>query len=228
MADFNVPPPPPRPVPSEGYQNAVCVAVVDMGETLSDFPSKEPEIERCARFFFELEEKIPATVRDVEGKVYAVDPAIAGKPFMLSTYDIALKVGEKANFRKLLKSWLGTKNCPDKLVGFPLQSLQGKAAALNVQHKERDDGSVTAFIKAEHVGPPMPNAVKLVPVMTKLPPWVDDARKKSAAAVAAYRRRMNAPVAGVEPFTGDVGGGKRLDAFPGSAEVSDANDDIPF
>lgn len=200
MSSFNVPPPPPRPIPDEGYQNAICVAVVDMGEVLSDFPGKEPEINRCARFFFELEQTIPDHIVDAEGRSHPVDAAIVGKPFMLSTYDIALKVGEKANFRKLLKGWLGTKNCPEKLVGFPLMSLVGKAATLNVQHKERDDGSLLAFIKAEHVGPGMPNAKKLIPQAKTLPPWVDEAKKKNADAVAAFLRKSNQRAANAGGF----------------------------
>ena len=127
---INVPPPPPRPVPSEGFANAICAHVVDMGEVLSDYPGSPITVDRCVRFFFELEETIPEFLEDDAGGKLPIDPDIVGKPFMLSTFDVALKHGDRSNLRKVVNGFLG-KNAPNHLAGFDVESLRGLGVTLN-------------------------------------------------------------------------------------------------
>jgi hypothetical protein len=183
---INVPNHPPRPVPSEGFANAICAHVVDMGEVLSDYPGNPITVDRCVRFFFELEETIPETVPDDMGNEVPVDPGIVGKPFMLSTFDVALKHGDRSNLRKVVNGFLG-KNAPRHLAGFDVETLQGLGVTLNVQHKIKDDGGVFAYIKPDGINLPMKGATKLTVLSEAPPPWVDEQKQKNASAVAKWR-----------------------------------------
>ena len=164
----SAPPAEQKPIPAEGLHDAVCYAVVNWGDVLSDFPGSDPEVHQAVRFFFELDEKMAD-----------------GRPFVLSTYPVTIKYGERAKFRTLMKSWLGAKECPEKLVGFPLGTMKGRMASLNVEHKLKDDGTFSARIK--DVLKARPGAAPLVIVNTSLPEWVKQAKEKDNAAAARFR-----------------------------------------
>lgn len=164
----------PRALPDEGLHNALCVNVVHMGDVLEDFPGSEPRVVQKARIFFELEEVLPESAGEH-----------AGKPFMLSTNGITLSAHEKGNLSKTLKGWLG-KECPERIAGFPLKSLVGRGATLNVIHKEKKDGGFSARI--EKILPAQKNAKKLTPSGAAPPAWLDKERKENAEKVAAFRR----------------------------------------
>lgn len=183
---IKVPAGPPRPVPSEGFNNAICAHIVDMGEVLSDYPGNPITVDRCVRFFFELEELIPATMTGPDGQEIALSEDIVGKPFMLSTFDVALKHGDRSNLRKIVNGFLG-KNAPNRLVGFDLETLVGLGVTLNVHHKDRDDGSVMAFIKPDSINLPMKGAKKLAVLSEGPPPWVEEQKVKNQSAVARWR-----------------------------------------
>jgi hypothetical protein len=185
-SDLDIPAPgADRPIPEEGLAHAVCVFVEPMGECLDDYPGKPPRIVKKARFFFELQQVIP----DGHGDM-------SGKPFMLSTSGIVLSAHEKSNLSKTLHSWLG-KECPANINGFQLKTLVGRHATLNVVHKEKRDGGVTARI--DKVLPAQKSAPKLAPVATAPPPWVDKERAENAAKVAAYRKGESARQSGHQP-----------------------------
>ncbi len=195
---FKVPAPPAKPVPAEGMQAAVCCAVVDMGETLNDFPGNPISVERSMRLFFELEEVIPETTQDGT----PVDKEIVGKPFMMSTYDIALKSGERSNLRKVLVGMLG-KEAPERVIGFDLDSLAGMQVCLNVRHKVREDGSTFAFIKPDCIMRPGPKAAKVERTIFEAPEWVQDVVKENVIAVSTFR---GTPLPS-DPDIGDGAGG---------------------
>lgn len=164
----------PKAIPDEGLHNALCVNVVHMGDVLEDFPGSEPRVVQKARIFFELEDVLPESAGEH-----------AGKPFMLSTNGITLSAHEKGNLSKILKGWLG-KECPERIAGYPLKSLIGRGATLNVIHKEKKDGTFSARI--EKILPAQKGAKKLIPVATGLPAWIEKERKENAEKVATFRR----------------------------------------
>jgi hypothetical protein len=171
----------PRHIPDEGLQHALCVNVIHMGDVLEDFPGSEPKVVAKARIFFELQEVLPADAGEY-----------AGKPYMLSTSGITLSSHEKGNLSKLLKGWLG-KECPEKIAGFPLKSLIGRHATLNVIHKEKKDGTMAARI--EKILPAQKGAAKLAPVATAAPAWVAREKEENAKKVEQFRRAQDSRAA---------------------------------
>jgi hypothetical protein len=182
-------------------QPAVCYYVADMGEVVNDFDASNVKIEHAARFFFELDEKIPATMKDHKGEDIPVDEKLVGLPYALSTYDINLVGGPKANLTKIIKGMLG-KDAPERCIGFDLSSLVGTQVVLNVQHKTKADGSTTAFIKAEHVMRPGPKAAKVEQTLTDPPPWLEDAKQRNKDKVLQARGASNTGGSGLDevPF----------------------------
>lgn len=162
----SAPPAPQPPIPSEGLHDAVCYAVVDWGVMVDEFDGIPKGVVQGVRFFFELDEKMAD-----------------GRPFALSTYSIKIKYGDKAGFVKLLKAWLG-KECPASLVGYPLGGLRGRMASLNVEHRQKPDGTYSARIDA--VMKPRAGATPMQPVNMELPPWVKEARAKDNKAAEAF------------------------------------------
>lgn len=179
-----IPPAEQKPIPAEGQQDMLCVGVVDWGDMLSDFPGAEPEVNHAVRFFFELGEKIPAEWTDPEGRIVRPDPAAVGKPFMLSTFPIAIKYSPKSRFVKMLKDWLGARDFPERLAGYPLAQLKGRMASGQVEWRRRDDGTFAAALKS--VARARPDAKPWPPVNLTLPAWVREARTKDNERAARF------------------------------------------
>lgn len=182
----SAPPAEQQPIPTEGLHDAICYAVVNWGEMLDEFDGEVKGVNSAVRFFFELDEKMGD-----------------GKPFVLSTFPVAIKYGEKAKFVKTMTAWLGAKDCPPSLVGYPLGQMKGKMASINVEWKRRDDGTFSARIK--DVLKPRAGAATLQIVNSKLPEWVAEARKKDNDKAAKYRAHR-------ERQAGDAGEG--IDSVP--------------
>ena len=161
------------PIPADGLHDAICYAVVDWGDVCDEYEGVTKGILSAVRFFFEFDEKMAD-----------------GRPFVLSTYPIKIKYGRKSSYRALLEDWLGAKDCPESLVGYPLGTLKGRPASINVVHKRRDDGTYQARIgkvmKARAGAPP------LVVFNTKLPPWVPEAKKKDNEGAQAWEAQQAA------------------------------------
>lgn len=180
----SAPPAEQQPIPAEGLHDAICYAVVNWGEMLDEYEGEVKGIVSAVRLFFELEEKMAD-----------------GRPFVLSTYPIAIKYGEKAKFRKIISAWLGAKECPPSLVGYQLGALKGRMASLNVEHRHKDDGTYSARIK--DVLKARPGAPALTILNTALPDWVGPARKKDNDGAARWRsgqaRRHDDAGGGITP-----------------------------
>jgi len=182
----SAPPAPQQPIPGEGLHDAVCFAVVDWGEIVDEFNGIPKGVVRGVRFFFDLDEKMAD-----------------GKPYSISTYTKSIKYGENSGFAKLMKGWLG-KECPPKLVGFPLGSMRGRMASLNIEHRAKADGTFSAKIAS--IMKPRPGAVLMQPISTTLPDWVKTQREKDNAAARAFLagQGYNKPVA--QPSGSDESG----------------------
>lgn len=162
------PPAEQQPIPAEGLHDAICYAVVNWGDMLDEFDGEVKGVVSAVRFFFELDEKMAD-----------------GRPYVLSTFPVAIKYGERAKFVKIMSAWLGAKDCPPSLVGYPLGQMKGKMASLNVEHKRRDDGTFSARIK--DIIKARAGAPQLTIVNTKLPDWAPEARKKDNEKAARFR-----------------------------------------
>lgn len=183
--EIEVPAPPPRPVPKAGIQHAIVSNVLNMGEVLDDYPGRPPKISRCVRFFFELAARIPQEIRAADGTMHDMGE-IAGKRFTISTYNITMTTGARGSLRKILTNILG--KAPESMVGFKLrEGLIGKPVTLNIQHKDRDDGGVIAFIKPEHIMQPMEGNTLDAVENTDPPAWYEEALKANAEKVARHR-----------------------------------------
>ncbi len=70
-----------------------------------------------------------------------------GRPFMLSKR-YTLSLHEKATLRHDLESWRGQAFTPEELDGFDIEVLKGKQCRVNVIHKPKEGGGVSASIQA--------------------------------------------------------------------------------
>ena len=115
-----------------GSYTARCIQVVDLGVQSVPFKDSRPKHEIYLRF------EIPSERFEFDG----VDgPATIGKIYTLSLH-------EKARLLQDLEGWRGRPFTKDELDGFDVNSVLGTVCNLLVEHKTRDDGNVSARIRA--------------------------------------------------------------------------------
>lgn len=207
-------------LPSEGMHNAVCALVEPVGLEGNFFEPNKPAKEKIW-LCWELEEKMPASAGQN-----------AGKPFMLSK-KYTKSLHEASTLRKELVAWRKRQFTTEELAAFDIRILRGVNCRLVIAHEPRGDGArdvdtnevimravISTIMSAD------PKLPKLIPVATEAPQWIIKSREENAKKNPA-QRWTTAPSTGPEPYTGPVGGGRTLEGFPGAAEVSDANEDVP-
>jgi hypothetical protein len=183
----------------EGSQHAVCVDVIDLGETMESFQGNPPEKKRKIALVFQTDEENGETLKRYE-------PSI----------EFTASFGTKANLRKFLGNWRGKPYTDEEAqqTGAPLHKLVGVNAILNVQHKTSGAGRVYAIIAS--IAPPMKGMVKLVPASyERSEHWAK--RKAEYAEKVAQAGTGRTPVNGAAPY-GDE---------PEPVQVP-PDDDMPF
>jgi hypothetical protein len=180
-----------KPCPS-GVHDAVCAFVEDLGMEFNDQYQKE---EHKVLIMWEVNE-----------------PMDDGRPYMISKkYTISLH--EKAQLRKDLEGWRGTKFTEEQLKGFDVEVLKGKQCQLHIIHNEKN-GKTYANIQA--VLPKGKNSPAISVVAQEVPKWVNEQKKENAAAHA--KRAAAASVTAAEPE----------DIPPRLPTPSAGNDEPPF
>lgn len=108
---------------------AVCVDTLTLRNVATDWGKKDQ-----VKIVFETEE--------LKGNGY---PRTASRTLNISYY-------EKGTLRKVLESWLGRSlSASEMLNGFPFERLVGKAAEIDVQDAQTDEG--TAFLRIISIRP---------------------------------------------------------------------------
>lgn len=125
--------------PDAGAYAARCVRVCDLGTHENAFFKDEktgkPQRKREVEITFELSELMED-----------------GRPFVVS-WRGGLSFNEKANLRKMLKSWRGKDFSPDELAGFSLSSILDKTCFVNVIHRPWKSDATKFSVEVESVMP---------------------------------------------------------------------------
>jgi hypothetical protein len=120
-----VPPPPP-----EGQFQAVCVDVINLGESVVRYQNQTPYLAPKMALVFQIAEDNPDT----------------GKPWEISR-EFTASLGKKANCRTFLGGWRGKSySDEDAAKGIPVHKLTGVNGLITIEHKTSSSGNVYAFI----------------------------------------------------------------------------------
>ena len=182
----------------EGSQHAVCVDVIDLGETMESYQGGTPERKHKIALVFQTDERNADT-----GKRY--EPSI----------EFTASFGPKANLRKFLGNWRGKPYGDDeaRAEGAPLHKLVGVNAILNIQHKTSKQERKYAIIAS--VTPPLKSMPKLVPDgYERSEHW--ERRKQDYRTLVAAQANVQA-----SPF-----GAPNFEEPP--PPLQDDDDDLPF
>jgi hypothetical protein len=166
----------------EGSQHAVCVDVIDLGETMESFQGNAAEKKHKVALVFQTDEENADT-----GKRY--EPSV----------EFTVSFGPKANLRKFVGNWRGKPYSDEEAreSGAPLHKLVGVNAILNIQHKTSGAGRLYAIIAS--VAPPMKNMAKIVPHhYERSEHWAK--RKEEYAGKVREHERLTSPVGEVPNF----------------------------
>ena len=182
----------------EGAQHAVCVDVIDLGDTMESFQGGTPERKHKVALVFQTDEENPET-----GKRF--EPSI----------EFTVSFGAKSNLRKFLGNWRGKPYSDEeaRATGAPLHKLVGVNAILNIQHKTSGAGRLYAIIAS--VTPPLKSMPKLVPHKYERSEHWAKRKEEYAAKVREHEQR-----------TAPVGAAVNFNDLPEPLEPVD--DDLPF
>lgn len=185
------------PIPA-GVKAAVCSGIIDLGEQDESWEGKSKIVNKVM-FTWEVPS---ATIDTEDGPI----PRSLNRTYTAS-------MGDRANLRKMVQSWLGKDLTDEEARRFDLRQMLGKGCMLNIVHKTNDKGEVFAKVDSVMGLPeemPVPKASRLLlfdlddpdalDAMALLPEWVQD-RIKKGNTYARLLAKDNAPW---EPDTGDV------------------------
>jgi hypothetical protein len=196
----------PTPV---GTQPAVCVDLVDLGETVDQYEDQPARLVHKIALVFQTDEQNPDT-----GKRY--EPSIE---FTIGTefergQGIKNTFGARSKLRKMLGAWRGKPYTDEEArAGAPLHKLVGVNAVLNILHKTSKQERVYAVI--ESIALPHKSAIKIVPhEYTRSEHW---ARRKEEYARKVEEFKAAHPVPVVA---------QNYENMP--AALTPAADDLPF
>ncbi len=79
--------------------------------------------------------------------MHVFDDAKGKEPAFISSF-YTLSLSEKANLRKMLKSWRGREFTADELAGFDLENVLTVPCLIQVIHRKKEDGNVSARVDA--------------------------------------------------------------------------------
>lgn len=196
----------PFPIHPEGQFAARCVDVIDLGESVSDYPGSQPYLTQKAALAFWTGEVDP-------------NPEVPQTPVTV-VMEFTLSMGEKANLRKFLQQWRGkTYTEEEAKAGVPVDKLYGVAALVTVEHFTSKAGRKYARIAS--ISPLPKQMAAAVPPVEQIPyerdEWWGKKKEQYAKDAAAFRAksRPSSPKKPDEGFTD----------FP---EAMDGDDDLPF
>ena len=119
----------PFEIAPEGPTVARCYRVIDLGTQVTTWQGETKQTPQLA-LFFELPNELTTE----------------GKPKIItSIYTCSL--GEKSKLRPVVSALVG-KNLPDWFEEFDLKEILGRVAIVDVIHKPRKDGGVSAYISS--------------------------------------------------------------------------------
>ena len=147
----------------EGSHNAVCVAVWDIGNQPKTWNNEVKIVPQVV-----LAWEIDKVIDDKESKYH-------GKRTMVTEKYNAF-LGDKANLRKLLNTWIGVKPDAEGKVSVDIMRLAGKPCILTVTHKPKNSGD-GVWVNVASASPLMSGMVPLVPERdpkAEPPPWVQE------------------------------------------------------
>ncbi len=117
-----------KPLPPEGQTLGLCFAIIDLGTQVTSYPGKPPGKAHQLQMSWELP------------KYRAVFNAESGEQVMALFQTYTFSLNEKANFRKMIDSWVGK---PVKaLSDETMQKFLGKPCMIQVVHAPSKDGKL--------------------------------------------------------------------------------------
>lgn len=115
----------PAPV---GVHQAVCVDVVNLGKSISEFKGKKTEVHKV-QIIFQTEDKNPDT----------------DKRFLVSHF-LNLTLNEKGKMRPFLENWRNKKFTEEEIKqGFDLERLIGANARIQVLHNDKGYADISSI-----------------------------------------------------------------------------------
>lgn len=121
----------PAPV---GNHLAICIRVIDIGTQVTPFKDEETGEQKSAHQVIVTWELCNEMMPD-------------GRPFTVNKY-YTCSLHEKATLRQHLDAWRGREFTDEELKGFHLKNILGKPCMVQVAHKSRTDGKVSANVAA--------------------------------------------------------------------------------
>ena len=116
----------------EGQFVGQCVDVIDLGETVQDYPGKVPYLAPTCALVFRTGEK-----NDETGE------------FIDLHREFTVSMGLKANLLKFLQQWRGRDYTKEQVeAGVPIDKLTGQQGLLTVAHRTSGKGRIYANITA--------------------------------------------------------------------------------
>lgn len=186
----------PAPV---GTHHAVCVDVIDLGETVEQYQNEAPRLTYKVALVFQTDEENPDT-----GKRY--EPSI----------EFTASFGQKAKLRKMLGGWRGKPYSDEEaLAGAPLHKLVGVNAMLSILHKTSKAERTYAVIDA--IGSPMKGLPKIVPAKYERSEHWAKRKEEYSAKVATFKGSQAAAGNHAEDFAD----------FPAALQ-DDGDSSLPF
>ncbi len=117
-----------KPLPPEGQTLGLCYSIIDMGTQITSYPGKPPGEAKQVQLSWELPKYRAVFNQEVGEQVMA----------LFQTYTFSLS--EKANFRKMIDSWVGK---PVKaLSDETMQKFLGKPCMIQIVHATSKDGKL--------------------------------------------------------------------------------------
>ena len=156
----------------DGPYPAVCVDVIDLGESVDNYQGTISILPKVAIVFQTATE----------------DPD-NGKPLDIHI-EVTLSFGRKAKLRKLLESWRGKPySDAEAMAGVPLHKLEKQNGIVNVIHKTSAvSGNTYAVI--DSIMPPMKGQARVEPIGYVRAEFWAKKKQQYADAVAAHRKQQ--------------------------------------
>ena len=117
-----------KPLPPEGQTLGLCYSIIDLGTQVTSYPGKPPGEAHQLQLSWELPKYRAVFNQEVGEQVMA----------LFQTYTFSLS--EKANFRKMIDSWIGkpVKELNDET----MQKFLGRPCMIQVVHAPSKDGKL--------------------------------------------------------------------------------------
>lgn len=198
----------PFPIHPEGQFAARCVDVIDLGESVTDYPGKPPYLAQKVALAFWT------------GQVDE-NPEVSQEPVNV-VMEFTLSMGEKANLRKFLQSWRGKAYTDEEAKqGVPVDNLYGVAALVSVEQFSSKAGRKYARISS--ISPLPKQMASAVPPVESIDytrdEWWSKKKEQYAKDAAEFRAKSRPKASASQNAAG-------FEDFP-PADYGD-DEDLPF